>query len=252
MAQFTLQSSRGAATMHPLLRAIRDTPLDFLPEPSLKAFMHFRGGYFHRLKMEGQNVNWQYDRRDFHKWLCGRFQLQFAEPVADTALVASFSSSEEDAFRKYFALLEEYLGSEESVEQSSSIGLEKMNFARTLKAIRQRPGLYIGYPTFLGCCSYLRGDEQAHQDLELTSDEGQEIFRNFQEWVEQEKNQAGQKRPWFKIIEFWSGGIDCGHTASGAWSLFWKWLDQYTKLVGKEQLFGAPTDNPKMGGVQPS
>lgn len=234
--------------MHPLLTAIRDAPLQFLPKPSLESLFHFRSGYSQRFAMEGRSMNWQYDRRSFHRWLCRRFELQFAEPIADTTIVASFSISEEDAFHKYFALLEECLRSEDRGEQSSSIDLEKMNFAQTVKAIRQRPGLHIGYPTFLGCCSYLRGDEHASQDLRLPPDEGREIFRGFQEWVEREKNQAGQKRPWIKVIEFWGGGIDCGHTTSGAWSLFWKWFDQYTKLIGKEQLFGAPTDSPKTGG----
>jgi hypothetical protein len=64
------------------------------------------------------------------------------------------------------------------------------------------------------------------------------VFRNFQQWVEQEENKAEQRRPWFKVIEFWGGGIDCGYSTRGAWSLFWKWLDQYAQRIGKERLFG--------------
>jgi len=199
--------------------------------------------------MEDHNVNWQYDRRDFHDWLSRQFQLKFAESLADSTIVESFFASEEGAFQNYFVLLEEFLHLESRAKQSKNQILENQNFVQTLMSLRQSPALYLGYPTFLGCYSYLRGDEQAHLDLGLPPDEGREIFHNFQEWVEKEKNQAGQKRPWFKVIEFWSGGIDCGHTASGAWSLFWKWLDQYTKLIGKEDLFGvaggAGLNNPK-------
>lgn len=238
--------------MYSFLISVREAPLQFLPEPSLRSFFHFRGGYSHRFAVEGRSMNWQYNRREFHGWLCKRYRLIGAESLADTTIVTLFSDSEGEAFQAYFDLLEEYLQSAVTVEQKPVRSIEKKDFSQMLIAIRQSPALYFGYPTFLGCCSYLRGDEQAHLDLALPPDEGREIFRGFQEWVEKEKNQAGQKRPWFKVIEFWSGGIDCGHTASGAWSLFWKWLDQYTKLIGKEQLFGAPTDSPKTGGVLPS
>jgi hypothetical protein len=164
--------------------------------------------------------------------------LKHAEAIAGTAIVSSFSTSAQEAFHKYFALLEEYQGSADCAEQVSSSSLEKLSFSQTLKAVRQHPAMYLGYPTFLGCCSYLMGDERAYADLKLPEDEDREIFRSFQTWVEIEKNGSGLSRSWHKIIEFRSGGIDCGHTASGAWSHFWRWLDQYTQQIGKGGVFG--------------
>jgi hypothetical protein len=86
------------------------------------------------------------------------------------------------------------------------------------------------------------GDERGYYDLRLPSEDGCLLFRDFMKWIETTRNQAGLSRPWFKIIEFWSGGIDCGHTRSGAFSLFFRWLDEYVKLIGKEGLFSVPRE----------
>jgi hypothetical protein len=78
------RNARPDSTMHPLLTAIRDTPHLFLPEPSLRSYMRFQEGYSHRFAMEGRRVMWPYDFRQFHKWLCDRFQLKYAEAIAGT------------------------------------------------------------------------------------------------------------------------------------------------------------------------
>jgi len=132
---------------------------------------------------------------------------------------------------------------------SESSTPERKTFLEIVKAIREGPGMYLGHATFLGCCSYLAGDERASRDLELPSDEGRAVYRDFQLWVERQKN-SGLPRPWFKGIEFWSGGIDCGHTSNGAFAVFFKWLDQYAEQIGRPGLFrGAPESEAREGRI---
>jgi hypothetical protein len=224
--------------MHPLLSAIRDSPHEYLAEPSLDALRHFQGGYWHRMVTEGKTENWGQTRWAFHKWLCGRFHLQYAESTADTTIVTSFSSSQADAFQMYFALLEEYLSVAGPIDEAQAIEVERMDFAQMMVAIRQRPALYLGRATFLGFSSYLMGDERACMDLKLSAEESRRIFKEFQAWVEREKSHSSLRRPWFKVIEYCAWGIDCGHTNRGAWSIFWEWLDEYTGSIGQPNLFG--------------
>jgi hypothetical protein len=81
------------------------------------------------------------------------------------------------------------------------------------------------------------GDERSCQDLGLPIDEGRDLVREFQTWVESEKNSSRHGRPWFKIIQFWSGGFDCGAEKFGGFSLFYKWLDQFSEHIGRAGLF---------------
>jgi len=89
----------------------------------------------------------------------------------------------------------------------------------------------------MGACSFLMGEGKAHQDLGLPTDEGRQLFDSFERWVEENKNLA-QSRPWFKIVWFWSGGLDRGGVENGAFRLFCKWLDEYAAQVGRPGLFG--------------
>ncbi len=223
--------------MHPLLLAIRENPSAYLPELSLGAFESFRNGYLHQAAMEGRYIDLGFDPREFHRWVCARFEQKFAQPIAATTLVSSFCFSEVSAFMEYFNLLDEFLqtGAREPAQQNFQT--EKVSLFQTLRLLRQKPGLYIGHRTFLGCCSYLMGLERCCQDLGLPLDEDRAFFGEFQKWVESEKSSSAKMRPWSRVIWFWSGGIDSGGEKSGAFSLFFDWLDQFAEISGKEGLF---------------
>jgi hypothetical protein len=223
--------------MHPLLHAIRESPSTYLPEHSLVALRAFLNGYLYRSAMEERCIDLGYDVREFHRWVCARFDQKSAGAIAETTLVSSFCFSEESAFREYFNLLDEFLqtGARESARKNFQV--EKMTLFQTLRDIREKPALYIGHGTFLGFCSFLMGQERCCQDLRLPVDEDRTFFGEFGKWVESEKSQTTQGRPWFKVIQFWSGGIDLGTGKSGAFWLFFHWLDQFAKISGKEGLF---------------
>jgi hypothetical protein len=222
-------------------RSIRENPLSYLPEVSLKAFGHFRNGYISGCAMEGKQCSLEFDARKYWEWLNERFQLSGAGAIGDISIVSSFSANDTEAFHKYFSLLDEFLHLEHAGDLNNRhLKIEKRNFVETIKAIRERPAMYLGSSTFLGLCSYLMGDEHAHRDLKLPVDDGRIVFDGFKQWVETEKNRA-LPRPWFRVISFRSMG-DCGHTQSGAFSIFYKWLDQYASKTGKPKLFHVPVD----------
>lgn len=58
--------------------------------------------------------------------------------------------------------------------------MAREDFAEMMKAIRQRPAMYLGNATFLGFSSYLMGDERAQLDSGFAGDEGRAVFRDFQ------------------------------------------------------------------------
>jgi hypothetical protein len=225
--------------MDSLLCAIRENPLSYLPEVSLKALMHFRNGYSIRCIAEGRPHGWQFDRKEFWKWLVSHFQLRGADSIGDINIVSSFSPNEVDAFYNYFALLDEFLRSSSAPNQPEDSGPKRKSFVEVLRAIRERPEMYLGGPTFFGCYSYLLGDGRAHLDLHLPMDDARNVFDGFKRWVETEKNRA-LPRPWFKVISFWSMGLDCGYTKNSAFSRFYEWLDEYAETVGQPELFVSP------------
>jgi hypothetical protein len=229
--------------MNSLLKLIKDSPLSYLPRESLRSLAHFREGYRSRCNMEGAPYEWQYDHWEFRAWLCRHFQMSSEASIHDIGIIELFSTSEADAFHRHFALLAEFLSTADGAKEEGAMSLvdskiERRDFAEMAKAIRHCPAMYLGSASFLGFSSYLMGDERAQLDLGFAVDEGRAIFRDFQKWVEIEQNNFKLHRPWFKIIEFWSAGSDCGHTSSGAYTLFFKWLDRYTEQIGKPGLFG--------------
>jgi len=71
----------------------------------------------------------------------------------------------------------------------------------------------------------------------LPEDVGRAVFAGFKKWVEAEKNRA-LPRPWHKVIEFWSGAVNCEHNPkNGAFSLFFHWLDEFAESLGRPKLF---------------
>jgi hypothetical protein len=222
--------------MDSVLSTIRENPLDYLPEVSLMVFWQFWRGYDFRCAMEMRPHDWQFDRRAFTEWLARRFEVYQAMTLNDIDIVCSFTSNEVDAFHRYFDLLEEFTELKDLEYRYIMPKLEPKTLTQIIKDIRERPSIYLGAPAFRPCYSYLIGDESAYKDLQLPINEDRVTFENFKEWVETKKNQA-QPRPWYKVISFWSGGLDCGHTSNGAFSIFYKWLDEYASEIGQPGLF---------------
>jgi hypothetical protein len=234
--------------MNPLYAAIRKTPLDYLPEVSLRAFLAFRSGYLYRAEIEGHRLDPGFEGLRFHTWLCDYFQIRGHPTVADTSIVSSFSSTEDAAFVRYFDLLDEFLaggvvGDDVSLPRPSRKETGRTNFCELLRQIRRRPPMYFGSCSFNGLRAYLMGDEHAYRDLKLPGDEGRELFKDFQHWIESEKNNSSQFRPWYRVIEFY------GFHDSAALDLFFAWFDRYAVTIGKPGFFAVEELNASAKGA---
>jgi hypothetical protein len=224
-----------------LSKCICADPYVYLPEKTLSMLWYFRKGYDLRRAMEAKSYSWS-DGEDgaFAQWIRKRFTVH-ARALSHFAVVSSFSLNEVDAFCKYFDLLDEFCAESNPPSPVSERNLNNLSFLDLLRDVRAQPINYLGNSTFLGCCSFLMGEARAQKDLGLPETEERRLFESFKLWVEENKNQA-QPRPWFKIVSFWSGGVDCGHTPNGAFLLFWKWLDEYASKIGQPGLFLCPVD----------
>lgn len=220
--------------MNLLLKSIKDSPLSYLPRESLRSLVHFIDGYRSRCDMEGVPYDWQYDRWAFNTWLYKRFQMTHKKPIRSIKIMELFSIDDADAFHQHFALLAEFLLTPENAKFHVDPKKARRDFLEMVKDIRHRFVVHPKTATFLELSSYLMGDERAQLELGLAVDEGRATFRDFQEWVEVEKNSSKLRRPWFKIIEFSSGGRDSDNPAC---SLFFDWLDQYAIHICKPGLF---------------
>lgn len=227
--------------MNALLARIRQNPDVYLPEVSVQAFKHFKNGDGIRSAMEGQPYDWEFDQREFWSWLEVRFHSQDAAALNDAVIISSFARNDADAFREYFALLEEFLEQRSSYECRADGAIDRKDFVGLIKAIRERPALHLGSITFRGLCAYPAGDECAYRDLNCSEDSGRVLFEEFKLWIEKEKNKA-LPRKWFKVVRFWSGDVDYGTRTSGAFTLFFHWLDEFAAKVGEPKLFQVEVD----------
>ena len=223
--------------MDALSGRIRNAPLSYLPEQSLALLWYFRQGFDLRYAMEGKSYQWSDDnhRRSFAQWVRKRFGATTGRALSHFPLICSFSSNDVEALSNYFALLEEFCN-EDSLHFQSELDrkVKKLDFAELLIAARANPQIYAVDGNFFGYCAFLMGEQRAHENLQLPSDSGRTMFDEFKRWIEEKENRA-LPRPWYKVIAFWSGGYQVG--PDGAFSLFYKWLDEYAAENGMPNLF---------------
>jgi hypothetical protein len=224
--------------MDKLFEQIKAAPLSYLPERSLSAFHWFLSGYTSRIAMEtAESQDFRFPIREFEEWLCARFGMPRGA-LGAFQIVLSYSFSEEEALQTFFSLFEEFEKSASAVERShKSVQLPKYDLVPLLREIRKQPALYIGHACFSGISGYLAGHLQAGKDLGLPMTSDEELFSRFKQWVETTKNRAKAHRHWYKIISFYSGDCDCGHVPSGAFSIFYRWLDEFASEIGIPDAF---------------
>ena len=216
---------------------IREDPLKYLPEVSLTVLRMFYMGYIFRYYKEGHSLEDDVDHQAFDSWIRARFGVSRSY-FNVFSIVRSFAANDADAFHDFFALRDEFLRTADTHTKSDPIRwtIEQVSMIDLLKKIRERPPLYLGTPSFRNCHLFLVGEERAYSDLSLPLGDDRKIFSEFKRWVEQDKNEAGRRRPWDVIVSYYGIG-DCGHTVNGAFTLFYSWLDEFAATRGQPNLF---------------
>lgn len=73
-----------------------------------------------------------------------------------------------------------------------------------LEKIKERPGMYIGYPSVSELFMFLCGYKRACQDMELPLSDEEQEFHEFQPWL-QKRFGVSTSASWARIILLYSG-----------------------------------------------
>jgi hypothetical protein len=93
-----------------LIKKIGDKPGMYIGTQSISNLFMFIQGYIYA-HYEIENTSLQEDQRvleGFQKWLEQRFNIQISRPWS--SIILFYSDNEEQAFKKFYALFEEYIG----------------------------------------------------------------------------------------------------------------------------------------------
>lgn len=218
--------------------AIKNRPMDYLPERTIFALWHFLNGYSWRIYMEGMDSGMRYLYPNFQRWLEDRYKLR---PTSNSvfSIVDSISDGPESALDNFYKLFEEFQNenglSQLSIPQDVT-KIQRMDICELLRMIRKKPAMYIGYPHFSGLNAYLAGHIRAGNDLGFQKTPDEMLFETFTQWIENNWSSGTDQRPWFKKIRFVSSH-DFGFSPAGTFSIFYELLDEYAIKIGKQRIF---------------
>jgi len=89
-----------------LLLEIREEPYKYLERPTLKYLHSFMSGYIVYRNYIDREIHYDF-YQGFSRYIQEKFQIYLS--VSDMDIIEFFSTSEEEAFNRYFELLDEYL-----------------------------------------------------------------------------------------------------------------------------------------------
>ncbi|MEA5467554.1 hypothetical protein [Spirulina sp. 06S082] len=95
-----------------------------------------------------------------------------------------------------------------------------MSFYQMLEMIRERPGMYLNFPSLPCLDSFLTGYFLAKSEMDIIPSAEEVEFDTFQEWI-QEKFNIESTQSWAKIILFYSV------SEQDALDNFFKWLEEF-------------------------
>ena len=78
-----------------------------------------------------------------------------------------------------------------------------ISFYQRLQKIKEKPGLYLGYPSVSDLFIFLGGYRRACQDMGLTLSDEEREFHEFQPWL-QKRFRLSTSASWAKIILLYS------------------------------------------------
>lgn len=216
---------------------ISEHPDDYLSERSIWLLRAFLSGYSTRMSMENVESALRPLYGEFRLWLNNHFSIQDSSQDI-YHIVDSYAAGPRDAFDTLYLLFQQFQKESirPSLADSGAAYAQKLDLCQLIRALRQRPELYLIYPHFSGAYSYLEGFQRAGRDLCLLASPSDILFDQFKAWVEGVKFPGGRPRPWFKLILFHSF-YDCGKSRSSAYFVFFELLDEFAETNGRKDLF---------------
>lgn len=106
-----------------------------------------------------------------------------------------------------------------------------------LNKIREKPGMYLGYPSVSNLFMFLCGYNQSHADLDIPLTEQEEEFQEFQPWLQKRFN-LSTSASWARIIMLYTTNEETG------FSMFFELLEEFRQEQNKGSDFGDKLELP--------
>jgi hypothetical protein len=110
-------------------------------------------------------------------------------------------------------------------------------FYSLLLKIKEKPGMYIGYPSVSNLFLFLCGYQHSRHEQQITPTPGEQAFYEFQNWL-QERYKISSSASWAKIIMLYST------TEAQGFDLFYQLLNEFLTSKEHHPLFDSPTKKP--------
>jgi len=198
--------------LYNLLVEIHEQPLKYLRKPTLKYLHTFMSGYLMCLGyLNKQDVIDFY--QDFQIFIQNKYEILLTLHYTD--IIQFYCVDEEEAFERYFELLDEYVkGVELSIETGSAV---MNNIYDVLQIIKKRPKLYLARVSLVDLHVFINGYIACMNEYD---NKKHDFYPDFQEFVQQKYDVKFYKH-WSDIIQFYSGG------GEEAFNKFFQLLDEF-------------------------
>jgi len=203
-----------------LLKKIKNNPKVYLGKSSLFILDHFIGGYSGKeYEIEGWSRTSTLCLRKFQKFIEGIYNLP-ATTKGVCRIIAENTTNDEEAFYKFFELLEKYLeqahpnlACEFSADERTDIYIPSVKISasgqamtistdllKLLKVIKARPGMYLGGVSLKVLNHFING--YLFKESEIGGDGRIPVvcFQGFQEYIENAYNLQATTKGVFTII----------------------------------------------------
>lgn len=222
---------------------IRENPLEYFPEKSLSLFQHFWWGYQWRHEVEFKESEDFSLLEGLYEFVCEKYKVPSNRSSYNVALF--YSQNDADAFDFWFDCVNEFALEKKANSHLNNFYHEKskdhkkmfaqsrnVDFFTFLKAILERPEMYVGSKSFTFIISLISGWIRVTEDFDLQQNEQEKTFKNFQKYIEERPiglraNGYSNLPPipaWNKIIWFWSSLVP---DEEKSLEMFAKYFDEF-------------------------
>lgn len=190
-------SSRRTDIIRQTFIRIKDDPSEDLSERSLKNFEAFWLGFTARAE------DTSFTPAGFHDFVNAKYRNDTTHGAV--SVVTLYSKNAAEAWDKYFELLDEYKSVDRSISSTTKLVLadNDTEFCELLRALIQRPAMYLGTASFRLAAEFIDGWLVATKTLGYVESNYERRFGLLLKYIEEfDINLPGP--PWHSIVWFHS------------------------------------------------